>query len=117
MSDPLFFKHHQGSQTKIIVDYTDINSNEGSLQLGVGGVAQINPQWSKLEPNVLFELRANHPIVDAVGLLKDSDEKQWLVFIQVSLTAYNIIHHAYIINYIIQHCVLQWTSVYITYTC
>ena len=86
----LFFKHHQGSQTTIIVDYTDLNSNKGSLQLDVGGVAKLNPQWSESEPkpNVLFELRANHPIVDAVGLLKGSDGKQWLVFIQVSLIAY-----------------------------
>lgn len=40
-----------------------------------------------LEKGILYQLRINHPIIDAVGLLHGNG-KWWLVFVQVSVQSY-----------------------------
>ena len=37
----------------------------------------------------LVKLREKHPVIDAVGRLKDQTDKEWLLLIQVSLSAYS----------------------------
>ena len=36
-----------------------------------------------------IHLRDKHPIIDAVGRLKDQNDKEWLLLIQVSLSTYS----------------------------
>ena len=48
----------------------------------------LNSPPSQLLPSRLYELRSHHPIVDSVGRLQDTEKNYWLVFIQVSLQAY-----------------------------
>ena len=42
----------------------------------------------KFNSSTLYELRRQHPAIDAVGLLKDESGQNWLVFIQVSIQRY-----------------------------
>ena len=41
-----------------------------------------------MHPSHLYELRSHHPIVDSVGRLQNTEKNNWLVFIQVSIQAY-----------------------------
>ena len=41
-----------------------------------------------LSKGILYEFRSQHPIVDCVGYLQNENKTNWLVFIQVSLQAY-----------------------------
>lgn len=44
---------------------------------------------ASMENGVLYHLRYNHPVIDAVGLLRRKDKKKYyLVFIQVSMSKY-----------------------------
>ena len=38
--------------------------------------------------NALYHLRSDHPIIDGVGLLNDYVGNTWLIFIQISVKAY-----------------------------
>ena len=90
--ETLFFIHHQKEKSKITIAYNNVNTtNSVMLHVHVDEVKRLDPLQDKLRPKVLYELRTNHPIVDAVGLLPDNNGTPWLVFIQVSLQRYE--HH------------------------
>lgn len=61
---------------------------EITLKFNDVSAMDINTTISK---HVIYEMRAYYPIVDAVGCLKDNDDDEWLVFIQISLAKYK--HH------------------------
>ena len=43
----------------------------------------------KMEKGMLYHLRHNHPVIDAVGLLRRTDKSKYhLIFVQVSMTKY-----------------------------
>ena len=55
----------------------------------VQSVVALPPTVSSLTSGILYELRAQHPAIDGVGVLRENHTKEdWLVLVQVSLLAY-----------------------------
>lgn len=48
---------------------------------------EFNP-LTHMNENVLYHVRGKHPVIDVVGKLKDENGEQWLLLIQISLSAY-----------------------------
>ena len=48
----------------------------------------VNVPLQELHEGVLYHLREKHPVIDAVGLLRDSEKELWLVLIQISMSTY-----------------------------
>lgn len=87
----LFFQHHQANAT-LKISYVSYAPKEtaktNEITIRIENQAPLNDVTLPLKENILYELRAGHPIVDALGLLKANDGNFWLVFIQVSLQHY-----------------------------
>lgn len=65
------------------------NDKISNIVLSIHQVFKLDTTEMELQSGTLYEMRTNYPIVDAVGLLQDNKGVDWLVFIQVSLQAYD----------------------------
>ena len=83
--ESLFFMHHKQQKTSGL---TICCNTKKTLQFCIEGVLQQETVDAIVQRNMLYELRTSHPIVDALGYLREADGMYWLVFIQISLQRY-----------------------------
>lgn len=87
-----FFTYYRQVPNSIFVRYITPGKSEVSqypLELRITDVVELDGDKDNLAIGSLYKMRAQYPIVDTIGHLKQhNSENKWLVFIQVSLQRY-----------------------------
>jgi len=83
------FVSHYIHRTDITFDCTAAKYEKKSMKVTFHNIKMEKLLNSTtVQTNIMYELRRAHPIIDFVGNLTDDRNKEWLVFIQISLQSY-----------------------------
>ena len=76
--------------TKLNIEYIvgDENRSVSTFDILVHASQPAGAPLTKMVKGVLYHLRMKHPVIDAVGLLTDARNTDWLVMLQISLAPY-----------------------------
>ena len=88
-----FFKCCQQEKELVVAGCKVSDPATTAFSFCVQSVVALPPTVSSLTSGILYELRAQHPAIDGVGVLRENHTNEdWLVLVQVSLSAYNKQH-------------------------